>query len=147
MNTAPKKVAELRSAEECVKRAETRRVIAARLVDARCRAGFKTASDAARVLGIAGSTYLAHENGTRTPGIDMLRRYARRFGVSENWLMTGEGGMDGPSEPALPNPELRGILVELNQHCVNAALKLDQGDAVQMFSHLVGLIQILKKAE
>jgi len=59
-----------------------------RLQWARERAGFDTATEAARALGIAEPTYLGHENGSR--GFRRVaERYARRFGVSLEWLITG----------------------------------------------------------
>jgi transcriptional regulator with XRE-family HTH domain len=60
-----------------------------RLRQARERAGFETASDAARALGLSESTYLGHENGSR--GFKAkAEKYARRFGVSLEWLLTGK---------------------------------------------------------
>jgi hypothetical protein len=54
---------------------------------------YKNASMAARALGIAGPTYLAHENGTRQIRDDIAVFYAEQFGVSPNWLLfnTGSG--------------------------------------------------------
>jgi len=66
-----------------------------RLQWARERAGFETATEAARALGIAEPTYLGHENGSR--GFRRVAdKYARRFGVSLEWLLTGRT----PPKPA-----------------------------------------------
>lgn len=61
-----------------------------RLKEARKRAGFRTAKEAAESLGVAYPTYSQHENGTR----GILREaelYARRFKVSLDWLLRGKG--------------------------------------------------------
>lgn len=47
---------------------------------------------------MSASTVRAHENGQNGVGILDLERYARRYGVSVDWLVTGRGEMDvGPS--------------------------------------------------
>ena len=70
-----------------------------RLRRARERAGFKTASEAAKWLGVESPTYLAHENGSRGIKGDALQKYAKRFKVEISWLLTGEGA---PLETKLP---------------------------------------------
>ncbi|EFO29121.1 putative helix-turn-helix domain-containing protein [Roseibium sp. TrichSKD4] len=62
-----------------------------RLQFARQQAGFPTASDAARALGVSVPTYSAHENGSRSFKEDKARKYARRFGVDVLWLIYGKG--------------------------------------------------------
>src|SRR6202021_2078623 len=52
---------------------------------------FKTASMSARALGIAGPTYLAHENGTRQIRGDIAIFYAKNFEVSPDWLLLNKG--------------------------------------------------------
>lgn len=64
---------------------------AARLRDARKRAGFEDATTAARRFGWKIPTYLAHENGSRGFKLDKARIYAKRFKVNLEWLLTGEG--------------------------------------------------------
>lgn len=69
-----------------------------RLRIARLRAGFSSGKDAAEAMGIAVSTYLGHENGSRGIKPGMATRYAKRFKVSEQWLLYGTGkapGSDG----------------------------------------------------
>lgn len=64
-----------------------------RLKEARKRAGFKTAKDAAESLGIKYVTYSSHENsqsGGRGVPRDAALQYSRRFGVSLEWLLTGK---------------------------------------------------------
>lgn len=65
-----------------------------RLKIARTRSFFRTATDAARALGIAGPTYLAHENGARPIRPDIAAFYARRFSISTDWLLFGQGNPD-----------------------------------------------------
>lgn len=61
-----------------------------RLREARLAAGFASAAEAARSLGIAPPTYTHHENGTRDFDEGAARAYARRFGVRPAWLLLGE---------------------------------------------------------
>jgi len=60
-----------------------------RLQTARKRAGFETAADAARALGVHPATYTSHENGIRGFRTQQAEHYARRFGVALEWLLTG----------------------------------------------------------
>jgi SOS-response transcriptional repressor LexA len=60
-----------------------------RLLKARIRAGFASAAAAAESLGVNRFTYTQHENGTRGIKQVTAERYARRFGVSLSWLLTG----------------------------------------------------------
>ena len=63
---------------------------AERLREARKRAGFTSAVEAAASLGVAYPTYMHHENGTR--GFTRhAAHYARRFRVSLDWLLSGKG--------------------------------------------------------
>lgn len=63
--------------------------IAERLVKARIDAGFESAADAALALGIAYPTYAGHENGARGIKNELAVRYAKKFKVSLEWLVTG----------------------------------------------------------
>lgn len=65
---------------------------AERLIAARKAAGYATAADAARALGMSLPSYTHHENGTR--GLSRAgQRYARFFRVSLDWLLDGRGEM------------------------------------------------------
>lgn len=77
-----------------------------RLRRARIDAGFKRASDAARALGVKTPTYLGHENGSRAFDYETARRYGRRFGVSAEWLLSGDGTRRGGIEVADPRDYL-----------------------------------------
>jgi SOS-response transcriptional repressor LexA len=67
-----------------------------RLKKARKDAGYRTATDAARALGIPYPTYAAHENGSRQYEADEAVVYARKFKVPIEWLLTGKGGVVTP---------------------------------------------------
>ena len=69
-----------------------------RLKIARIAAGFERAVHAADALAIRRPTYSGHENGNGKFNQDSAITYARRFGVSLEWLLTGKGAMkDGSS--------------------------------------------------
>jgi len=70
-----------------------------RLRQARKAAGFESAADAARALGIPYPTYAGHENGSRDKFIGNLDLYARRFNVRSEWLRTGNGPMKTGKKP------------------------------------------------
>lgn len=58
-----------------------------RLREAREKAGFRYASEAANALGITASTYRAHENGQNDFGLDEAAAYAKKFRVDALWLL------------------------------------------------------------
>lgn len=64
--------------------------VAARLKTARKRV-FTTAAEAAEALGMNQVTVRAHEGGRNGVSYVDLERYARRYGVSQMWLLTGQG--------------------------------------------------------
>lgn len=68
----------------------SKKAIAARLKDARERAGFRSAKEFSKSKGLTGSTYGSHENGTRGLDLHVLGRYAKLLNVSTWWLATGE---------------------------------------------------------
>jgi SOS-response transcriptional repressor LexA len=75
--------------------------IGERLATARRAAGYSSAAAAARALGIPYPTYAGHENGSR--GLRKnIADYARKFGVSADWLLTGAGPR--PEASAVPIP-------------------------------------------
>ena len=72
---------------------------------------FKSARLAGKAMGIPVSTYGAHERaqspGGRDYGPEDAKKYARRFGVTPEWLLTGReqfrpGEFDEPSTPKVP---------------------------------------------
>lgn len=87
--------------------------IADRLKTARIRAGYKTAQEAAAALGVSYSTYAGHENGSRGLG-RAGPRYAKRFKVSLDWLLRGEGSGPAPSSESanvVPGPDIQRVNV------------------------------------
>lgn len=60
-----------------------------RLREIRVKAGFRSASEAAKELGWTPPTYAAHENGTRGFGIDLVELYAKAFNADPVWLAFG----------------------------------------------------------
>lgn len=77
-----------------------------RLKEAREKAGFETAADAAAAMGIASATYSQHENGLR--GFKARAAdYAARFGTTPEWLLYGRG----KTASAMPVPVNRTVPV------------------------------------
>lgn len=62
-----------------------------RLREARKNAGYDTASEAAEALSIPVPTYIQHENGGRGFPASRAPLYARKFKVTEQWLLYGKG--------------------------------------------------------
>lgn len=71
--------------------------LAARLRSARERAGYNSAADASRALGVNAVTYTAHENGGREFDRKTAVFYASKFGVNPGWLLLGERGVGSGS--------------------------------------------------
>lgn len=68
-----------------------------RLETAREAAGYDTAAAACEAFGWKYPTYVGHENGSR--GFKgKAEVYARRYGVSLEWLLTGKGDMKAGPE-------------------------------------------------
>lgn len=81
-----------------------------RLAQARKDAGFKTATDAAKALGVNRLTYIGHENGHRGFRKDSAEVYARKFDVSLEWLLTNRGGKERRTKvEAKPAPGTRTV--------------------------------------
>lgn len=78
------------------------RAIGERLTKARKAAGLSRA-EAAASMNINYQTYSAHENGNRGV-VRAIERYARKFSVSADWLLTGKG--PPPKEREKPDPNL-----------------------------------------
>lgn len=73
-----------------------------RLRAARRAAGYSSAAEAARALTMTSSTYAAYENG-QNGYTKLASRFARKFNVSVDWLLTGRGTMSR----ATPAPTIR----------------------------------------
>lgn len=69
--------------------------VSERLITARKNAGYASAADAARALGVKPSTYFSHENGSIGLRAVVAEKYARKFRVSLDWLLSNRGPMTG----------------------------------------------------
>lgn len=70
-----------------------------RLRQARKKAGFESATEAAERFGWQVPAYRHHENGTRNFGPDAAKKYGRAFKVKPGWLLCWEGVDDqAPAE-------------------------------------------------
>jgi hypothetical protein len=72
-----------------------------RLMWAREHAGFKTATDAARRHHWNENTYRSHENGARGISKKAAAGYARAYKMPVEWLLYGQGSMEGWVDPEL----------------------------------------------
>lgn len=81
-----------------------------RLRAAREKAGFTSAAKAAAALGVGASTYRAHENGQNDYGPDEAEHYARRFGVTAAYLLTGRGQAAPDGDPIPVDVPIMGYL-------------------------------------
>jgi len=108
-----------------------------RLRWAREKAGFFTATDAARSYGWTVPTYLGHENGDRVPSRQNAKRYAQAFGVTWDWILEGEnsgfddlldvapiGYVGAGTEIVLSDPELQAIPSQLADQLMNRPNKI-----------------------
>lgn len=81
-----------------------------RLRWARLKLGnYRSASDAARAMGVAPPTYLGHENGSRGLTPEVAERYAKFFRVAPEWLLLNRGS---PRSSVAP-PSREKILADL----------------------------------
>jgi DNA-binding XRE family transcriptional regulator len=73
--------------------------IAARLREARIKAGYRSARAFAQRNAISVTTYQHHENGRRALNLENAARYAAYFRTSMNYLLTGMKLREGTSVP------------------------------------------------
>jgi len=83
-----------------------------RLRAARIAARFETAVEAADAMGIPRATYIGHENGRRGFPASRAPQYARKFKVTEEWLLYGKGDA-APADPMPSAEELTEMLQEV----------------------------------
>lgn len=95
-----------------------REAMASRLREARKAAGFEDAADAARRYRWPLVAYRSHENGLRGLKPDVALKYAKAYGVSFSWLVTGEGVMKEPGIDAqlveLPETVSKDVIEQIN---------------------------------
>lgn len=80
-----------------------------RLREARKNAGYKSAADAARAMGVPEQTYYSHENGGSGLRPAVATKYAKKFRVSLEWLLTGRGEMSTANGAIPYDVELEGL--------------------------------------
>jgi phage repressor protein C with HTH and peptisase S24 domain len=68
---------------------------AERLVQARVQRGYPDAKSASEAFGWTYDTYIQHERGERGLRKAVAAKYAKAYGVTAAWLLTGEGRIDG----------------------------------------------------
>ena len=85
-----------------------------RLRRARLKAGFDTASEAARALRMKEPTYLGHENGSRDFDATTAAVYARKFHVDPVWLLYGSEHYEMPDDLKRESEESTHRLVASN---------------------------------
>ncbi|WP_043346147.1 S24 family peptidase [Methylobacterium sp. B1] len=76
--------------------------IAERLQHLRKKAGFATATEAARAFGWKVPTYLGHENGDRNPSRETAKRYATAYKARWEWILEGSPRLDAPKDETVP---------------------------------------------
>lgn len=105
---------------------------AERLRQARIKAGYRFASDAANALGVVASTYRAHENGQNDFESDEAEFYGRKFNVDPYWLLRGAdrtgGGTGSPPKTIEVDPPNAKI----------GARVVGQGRKIPVFGQAVG---------
>jgi transcriptional regulator with XRE-family HTH domain len=99
---------------------------------------YASANQAAKAIGVAASTLRAHENGQNKFGTEEAELYARRFGTTPGYLLTGEAPtqrMDGEDEtPLRTAAEIRRMLNRIDD------LTRDERDTI------AAMIDTLQKA-
>lgn len=90
-----------------------------RLREARIKAGYDTAREAAAALGVSESTYMGHENGYRGFPAKRAPAYARKFKVSEEWLLYGKG--EAANDP-IPSAE---VLEQMVREAIDAEVTVE----------------------
>jgi transcriptional regulator with XRE-family HTH domain len=107
-----------------------------RLRAARTAAGFRSAAAAAKFIGVAGSTYAAHENGQNNFDEHDAQLYGAAFGIPWQRLLVGEAGdTDGAARPkayASPIADRIRELLDLRGMTANALeARIYRSDAVR----------------
>jgi hypothetical protein len=99
-----------------------------RLREARIRAGFSSASQAARAHGWRVSTYIAHENGQNHFDAGQAQDYAKAFKTEAEWLLLGRSS------------SVSGIEQELRMLPPEDAQKL-----IEEFSNMIRAVKLVRR--
>jgi phage repressor protein C with HTH and peptisase S24 domain len=107
---------------------------AERLRQARVKAGYRFASDAANALGVVASTYRAHENGQNDFELAEAELYGRKFNVDPFWLLIG-----ADRHQATGGKALQSRLTEIGAPNAQIGAKvIGQGRKIPVFGQAVG---------
>jgi len=99
--------------------------MASRLREARVKAGYSSASQAARAHGWRVSTYIAHENGQNHYDAEQAKEYAKAFKTEAEFLLLGRSSTASGIESELrmlPPEDAEKLLQEF--HNMIRAVKL-----------------------
>lgn len=108
-----------------------------RLREARIKAGFKSAADAARRHGWRTPTYSAHENGTRNLSRENAATYAAAFAVDPAWLLFGDSTR-APSQPVTADGA---ALILMQMPNGRARLRIDKIVPYALALKVLGMIE------
>lgn len=106
--------------------------LAARLKELR---GARSQADFAKEFGEIQQTYARWENGSREPELEKVKKIARRFGVTTDWLLgadpidhTKTEKLPGPEPPSIPAITAKDLasLIEQNRELSHAASALGE---------------------
>lgn len=109
---------------------DERTAIAERLRQARKDAGYRTAADAARAMGISPVTYTSHENGTRNFTPKLAEKYGKHFGVKPEAIlydMNDDDPVTGSLGPQIDESIIDEL--ELPDDFLQTRLRIQQGGA------------------
>lgn len=110
-----------------------------RLRKARVAAGFQSASKAATALGVAVSTYSAHENGQNDYGPKEAAVYARKFKVTPEWLLLGRN-------TAVPTMIDRNVLRGVVRHIAREYPEIISVDPNELTDAIVNLCEYVQES-
>lgn len=98
-----------------------------RLRQVREEAGYKSAAEAARAIGVNRFTYSQHENNTQGRGFnkETAVRYARFYRINVSWLLTGKGAKRStPRAPLVGYIGAGAIIYPIDDHAQGQGLEL-----------------------
>lgn len=131
--------------------------MAARLREVRHAFGDMERDAFAAKLNISANSVARYERGDRVPDGDVLAAYKSRFGISADWLLTGEGEMfTDPSKAPVPsksvNVKLMHKLARLAREVHSEIGSKPHGDAVtedaaELYNELLLLVSSMDDGE
>ncbi len=112
--------------------ADSKDAAAARLRLCRIAAGYRSGRAAARANGWTYSTYMCHETGQRSFGVEEAEAYGAAYGVTAAYLLFGAGKVNGE----LSNP----ADISLKSHDIRKLPLIDGGNLSALFRITMGSI-------